>query len=78
MTELHPVALDRRAGQPASPPALLGAGQQTRVVEGYEGVRVGATGRRFLIQNATIWTATSGEGDPLGQAATFDRWTPVP
>ena len=46
-------------------------------VEGYEGVRISARGRRFLIQNAIIWNVTSGEGAPLGQAATFDRWTPV-
>ena len=44
-------------------------------VGGYEGIRVSATGRRFLIQNGIIWNLTDCEGRRLGQAATFDRWT---
>ena len=41
----------------------------------YEGVRISSTGRRFLIQNATIWNLTDGNGQACGQAATFDKWT---
>ena len=44
-------------------------------VQGYSGVRISATGRRFEIANVTIWNLTSPDGTPLGQAATFDRWT---
>lgn len=44
-------------------------------VEGYEGVRIGATGRRFRIEDATVWNVNSRMGHPLGQAATFARWT---
>ena len=44
-------------------------------ITGYDGVRISATGRRFLIQNATIWNLTNSNGQPAGQAATFDTWS---
>ncbi|MEQ1716601.1 MAG: MEKHLA domain-containing protein [Hyphomicrobium sp.] len=44
-------------------------------ISGYEGVRISATGRRFFIQNVTIWNLIDGGGRPAGQAATFDRWS---
>jgi len=40
-------------------------------VEGYGGVRISATGGRFRIEAATIWSLTDAEGKPAGQAATF-------
>jgi hypothetical protein len=43
-------------------------------VSGYEGVRIGATGRRFLIQNVTIWNIVDADGAGAGQAATFSHW----
>ena len=55
--------------------------EQTRLhgfITGYEGVRISATGRRFLIQNATIWNLTNGNGQPAGQAAKFDTWSLLP
>lgn len=45
------------------------------VVEGYEGVRISATGRRFRIEDAVIWTLAHPDGRPAGQAASFARWT---
>ena len=54
---------------------LLEATMRQGYVGGYEGIRVSATGRRFLIQNGIIWNLTDCEGRQLGQAATFDRWT---
>jgi hypothetical protein len=44
-------------------------------VDGYVGVRISATGRRFRISNVLIWTVTDAAGRPAGQAATFARWT---
>ena len=44
-------------------------------VTGYSGVRISALGKRFEIENVTIWNLTAPDGTPLGQAATFDRWT---
>ena len=51
--------------------------KQQGFVTGYSGVRIGAKGRRFTIENATIWNLTDAHGQPRGQAATFDQWSPV-
>jgi hypothetical protein len=44
-------------------------------VDDYAGVRISATGRRFRIEGAVVWTVTGPSGAPVGQAATFERWT---
>ena len=44
---------------------------------GYEGVRVSMTGKRFRIENVTIWNLIDANGHAAGQAATFDRWHDV-
>ena len=41
----------------------------------YRGVRVSATGRRFLVEEAVVWNVMNEEGQRIGQAATFSRWT---
>ncbi|GAA3404451.1 MEKHLA domain-containing protein [Paenibacillus hodogayensis] len=41
----------------------------------YAGVRIALTGRRFRIENATVWNLTDAEGRYAGQAATFSGWT---
>jgi hypothetical protein len=43
--------------------------------DGYAGVRISAAGRRFRIEDAVIWNVTDESGAPVGQAATFERWT---
>lgn len=43
-------------------------------ISGYEGVRISATSRRFLIKNVTIWNLSDAQGRSAGQAATFDTW----
>ena len=47
-------------------------------VHGYQGVRVSATGDRFVIADATIWEVLDSEGHDHGRAARFDHWWPVP
>lgn len=47
-------------------------------VEDYSGVRISATGRRFRIARAIVWNVVDAQGRPLGQAAAFDQWTPLP
>jgi hypothetical protein len=42
--------------------------------DGYRGVRISSTGRRFLVENAVIWTVLDGRGITVGQAASFSRW----
>lgn len=46
--------------------------------DGYRGVRISSTGRRFLVERAVIWTVVDSAGTPIGQAATFSQWSSVP
>lgn len=50
---------------------------RTGFVTGYSGVRVTATGKRFRIENVTIFNLAHPDGTFAGQAATFDRWSAV-
>ena len=43
----------------------------------YQGVRISRTGRRFLVERATVWNVLDGHGAKRGQAATFSQWTPL-
>jgi hypothetical protein len=44
-------------------------------IDNYGGVRISNSGRRFLIENAIVWSVIDQAGQRLGQAATFSRWT---
>jgi hypothetical protein len=46
-------------------------------VDDYTGVRVSRTGRRFLIEQATVWNLIGPDGSRVGQAASFSRWRPL-
>lgn len=54
---------------------LLERTTQVGYVDDYSGIRISRTGRRFRIERATVWCLADASGTPLGQAATFDRWT---
>ncbi len=41
----------------------------------YRGVRISSSGKRFLVERATVWNIQKPDGTPLGQAATFSNWT---
>lgn len=43
--------------------------------DGYRGVRISSTGRRFLVEQALIWTVIDSAQKPIGQAATFSHWS---
>jgi hypothetical protein len=43
--------------------------------DGYRGVRISSTGKRFLVEQALIWTVIDVAGRPIGQAATFSQWS---
>ena len=43
----------------------------------YSGVRVARSGRRFRIQNATVWNLFDSDGSYRGQAACFNQWEPL-
>ena len=44
-------------------------------ISDYQGVRISRTGKRFLVERATVWNIHQLDGTPLGQAATFSSWT---
>jgi hypothetical protein len=43
-------------------------------IDDYSGVRISTTGKRFFINQATVWNLFDGEGRRIGQAATFSTW----
>ncbi len=54
--------------------------EQARVngyFDGYRGIRISSTGRRFLVEQALIWSVIDLTGRPIGQAATFSHWSMV-
>ncbi|MEI9941206.1 MAG: MEKHLA domain-containing protein [Pseudomonadota bacterium] len=58
--------------------ALLARVQQSGFIDDYAGVRISASGKRFRIEQATVWNLLDEHGQPHGQAATFEHWTPLP
>jgi hypothetical protein len=44
-------------------------------VDDYQGIRISSTGRRFRIDQATVWNLVDSSGQHAGQAATFSEWT---
>lgn len=55
--------------------AMLTAAGRQGYFEGYRGVRISSTGRRFLVEDATVWNVLDHAGSRIGQAATFARWS---
>ena len=64
----EPLARDERA-------RLLRRVGRDGFIDDYAGVRISSTGRRFRIEQATVWNLIDDAGRNQGQAATFDRWT---
>ncbi|MCI5159242.1 MAG: MEKHLA domain-containing protein [Candidatus Electrothrix sp. AUS1_2] len=44
-------------------------------IDDYAGVRISKHGRRFRIEQATVWNLTDAQGIFCGQAAMFANWT---
>jgi hypothetical protein len=63
----EPIHRDERA-------QLLSRVMEDGYIDDYTGVRISRTGRRFLIEQATVWSLRDERGSPYGQAATFSRW----
>jgi hypothetical protein len=66
----EPVHRDERA-------RLLARTRSHGFVDDYSGVRISKAGRRFRIESAIVWNLADAAGIHCGQAATFDRWTPL-
>ena len=43
--------------------------------DGYRGVRISSTGKRFFVEQAVIWSVIDPAGHRIGQAATFSQWS---
>ena len=54
---------------------MLAQAQEKGFIDDYKGVRISGTGERFLVEQAIVWNVVGAEGEQLGQAATFSRWT---
>ena len=63
----EPVHRDERA-------RLLERTTRQGFVDDYQGIRVSRTGKRFRIDQATVWNLLDPQGQPYGQAATFSDW----
>lgn len=53
---------------------MLNEALQDGYFENYEGVRISKSGNRFRIKSALIWNVEDPEGNPIGQAAVFDKY----
>ena len=42
-------------------------------IESYSGVRITSTGRRFLMEDAIVWSLVDDNGERAGEAATFNK-----
>lgn len=55
--------------------AMLRVAGRQGYFEGYRGVRISSSGRRFLVEDATVWNVLDPAGRLIGQAATFAHWS---
>ncbi len=53
---------------------LLATVARQGYIDDYRGVRVTKNGRRFLIEQATVWNLLDEKGAHYGQAAMFSHW----
>lgn len=63
----EPVHRDERA-------QLMARTTRDGFVDDYQGIRISAKGRRFRIDQATVWNLINSAGERVGQAATFSEW----
>lgn len=63
----EPVSREERA-------RMLQQAQTQGYISDYRGVRISRTGKRFLVEKATIWNIQKPDGTALGQGATFSTW----
>ena len=53
---------------------MLQQAQTQGYISDYRGVRISRTGKRFLVEQATIWNIQKPDGTALGQGAMFAAW----
>jgi PAS domain S-box-containing protein len=57
--------------------ALLRDVSRQGYASGYRGLRIAKSGRRFWIEDVTVWNLIDAEGRRVGQAATYLRTSPA-
>ena len=72
-----PSRLTAEADDRAERGSMLERARLNGYFDGYRGVRISSTGRRFLVEQALIWNVIDPAGSPIGQAATFSQWSNV-
>lgn len=68
----------RESAEPANQEArakVMHEVERQGFMNGYSGIRIARSGRRFRIEDATIWNVIDADGRYCGQAATFAGWT---
>jgi PAS domain S-box-containing protein len=71
-----PSRLSAEAPDRAERQALLDAVAAKGFATGYRGLRIAKSGRRFWIEDVTVWNLIDAKGINHGQAATYRRITP--
>jgi hypothetical protein len=70
-----PSRLSAEPAERAERQALLDAVRRDGFAEGYRGIRISKSGRRFRIEDGTVWQLIDVNGSLRGQAATFSSWS---
>jgi hypothetical protein len=47
---------------------MLAVAEKQGYYSGYRGIRISSTGKRFLVEDATVWNVVDGQGIRVGQA----------
>ena len=69
-----PSRLSAEAPNRAERQAFLDTVARDGFTDGYKGLRVSRSGRRFFIKDATVWQLVDGRGVLHGQGAMFAAW----
>lgn len=69
-----PSRLTAQSPERADRERLLAGVRERGFVDGYSGIRISSTGRRFRILDGLVWTLADEMGRPLGQAARLGGW----
>lgn len=72
-----PSRLSAESPHQAERAGLLARVHRDGFIQDYNGIRISSSGRRFHIQQATVWNIVDDAGNLAGQAAAFSQWHDV-
>jgi hypothetical protein len=73
-----PSRLTAEPAERAGRAVALERARRCEALQGYSGIRIDSTGRRFRITGARLWTLRDAAGRACGQAAAFSSWWWLP